>query len=150
MEVVHQIITGLLALVPRDPNTIIAFLGSGAVVAVLLQVIKHFGKLEEAKKTVVFLLGALSTVVAYAGDVLQFVPPQATAIFGEQVAAVLGFAVVVHRFGVSPAYYKLIALLERLKQVFTDAKAYRAEVSGQSAAEAPAPATAPHEFSLGL
>jgi hypothetical protein len=150
MEVVNQIITGLWALVPRDPNVIIAFLGSGTVVAVLLQVVKHFGKLEEAKKTVVFLLTALSTIVAYAGDVLQFVPAQATAVFGEQVAAVLGFAVVVHRFGVSPAYYKLIALLEKFKQVFSDAKAYRAEVSGVAEPEAPAPATAPHEFSLGL
>lgn len=148
MEVVNQILTGLLALVPRDPEVIIALLGTGGAVAVVLQVVKYFGKLQEAKKTITVLLGVLSFFADQVMTAIQFLP----ASFSNELGWVIASAVFMHRFVVSPAGRKLVALLEKFQRVFTDAKAYRAEMDGMyNAPEAPAaPATAPHEFSLGL
>lgn len=132
MDYIHHIINILSVLVPHDPNTILTFLGSGTVVAILLQAVKHFGKLQEAKKTVMFLLGVLSFAVTYADSFLQFTGQDPKAVVGSELGWVITLAVFIHRFAVSPGYYKLLTQLDKLKTVFSNADAYRAEVSAQA------------------
>lgn len=149
MEVIHQILLGLWAIVPHDPVVLISLAGTGTFVAIVLQLVKHFGKLQEAKKTVTALLGLLSFLGDQAANILNILPPNAAG----QLGWVITFAVFMHRFAVSPAYYRLVKVLENFQRVFTDAKAYRAEITGQektavTAADIPTPES--RTFSLGL
>lgn len=147
----EQLTNILQTLVPSDPATILALLGSGAGVAIALQVIKHFGKLKEAKKTVVFLLAFLSFVATFADAVIQFAGQNPKLVVGDHLGTVIAFAVIVHRFAVSPAYYKVTSQLEQIRDNKEDATAYRATQLQAATPVTPvegAILASPHEFSL--
>lgn len=150
MEIVHQIISGLLVYVPRDPAVIFTLLGTGTAVAALLQIIKHLGKLQEAKKTVMFLLGGLSTLATMADQVLQL--GGANAVAGD-LGWVIASAVFMHRFAVSPAYHAAVIWLTKLSEMLADVKAYRVQNAAQpksALSSGDIPGAEPHTFSLGL
>lgn len=140
-------VTEIVTILKANWPTIVTLLGSGSGVAVVLQAIKHFGKLEDAKKFVMFLLGLLSTAAALADAVLQH--KTGTAL-GVDLGWVVTAAVFVHRFAVSPGYYKLTNFFEG---VYKDAQTYRSETLVQPVTpidqlDAALAAASPHEFTL--
>ena len=111
----------------HDPKTLLTVLASGTGVALTLQVIKHYGKLGEAKKTVVFLLTALSFLASLADSVLQFSGQNPKLIVGSHLGSIVAVAVIAHRFAISPAYYKLVGWLEAIASDKAAAAAYRSQ-----------------------
>jgi hypothetical protein len=136
-----ELVKILSTLTPHDFNTILALLGSGAGVAVALQVIKHFGKLQDAKKTVTVLLGGLSFIASFADWALQYGNQNPKVVIGSHLGWVITAAIFTHRFAVSPAYYKVTSFLNG---IYADAEAYRKE----QAQNVPVQAATGPEFSL--
>jgi uncharacterized membrane protein (DUF485 family) len=127
------IINTMLDLFFNHLGEILGFLATGSTVAVVLQIIKHYGKLQEAKKVVMLLLAVLSFFAAYAGQFLSFTSGNAAILALHNLGWVVTIAVFVHRFAVSPVYYGLINVVKAYNQNLTDAEAYRAQVAAQTA-----------------
>lgn len=85
-------------------------IGGSTIVAVLLQTIKHYFGLHDAKKFITFLLGFFSFAAAFANLLISAVA-QSPQILGAHTAEIMAVAVVVHRFAVSPLYRKLVLFL---------------------------------------
>lgn len=121
--------------------------GSSTVVAVALQTIKHWLSIENRKKLIMGLLSMLSFVASIADWLIQHIS-QNPLLLGRHTATVLGTAVVVHRFFVSPIYNRGILAF---KELLADAQAERdrrnAALTLQPAAASAVPATA-KEFTL--
>lgn len=136
-----------------DPTALLTVLGSGGVVAVVLQTLKHYKvNLKESKIAVVALLTGLSFLATLADAVLQFSGQNPKLVVGQYWGDIIAAAVVIHRFSVSPLYYKLDAWRQAQKQDKAAAAAYRAE---HAPAQSAVPVTAldianPKEFTLGL
>lgn len=142
-----NIVELLKALSPHDLSVLLTILGSGGAVSVVLQIIKHFGKLQEAKKLVMFLLGMLSFLASFADWAIMWGGQNPKLVVGSIMGWIITSAVVIHRFSVSPIYHKLI---EFLNGVYADAEAYRKEQTPQPVVPV-APLdmpTAPREFSV--
>jgi hypothetical protein len=121
--------------------------GSSTAVAVVLQTIKHWLSIENRKKLIMGLLSLLSFVASIADWLIQHIAANPL-LLGKNTAAVLGTAVLVHRFFVSPIYNRGILAF---KELLADAQAERdrrnAALSLQPAAASAVPATA-KEFTL--
>jgi hypothetical protein len=141
MPDVTSFITGLVNVVLDHPTAIVTFLLSGVGVSVTLQVIKHFGKLQEAKKVVMVLLGALSMAASFADQIIAFGSkhPQ---LFSPIMGWVIAVAVYFHEFVGSPIYHKVTTFLNG---VYADAHAYRTEQAALATQTAPVP---DHEFEI--
>lgn len=103
-------------------TTLGAYLGGSTIVATVLQLVKHKFSITDRKKLVTFLLGAFSFLAAL-GDFVISTANQSPKALGSHTAIILGGAVLVHRFMVSPVYHKVVV---SLKSLVDDAKAYRA------------------------
>lgn len=111
-------------------TTLGAYLGGSALVATILQVIKHSFKIQDAKKLVTLLLGSLSLLVSLADLALSSGNnDQFAKTLGQHGAFIMAGAVIVHRFAVSPAYHYLTGTLGSL---VADANNYRAITAPQS------------------
>lgn len=89
---------------------IFSLIGGSALVASLLQVIKHYFKLHDAKKFVTFLLGFLSFGAAFVDFIIN-ASSQSPQILGAHTAEIMAIAVTLHRFVISPLYTKLVLFL---------------------------------------
>lgn len=144
-----DILNLLKTLSPHDWGTILTFLASGTGVAVVLQAIKHFGKLEDAKKLVMILLGILSFVASFTDWYIQYSGQNPKTVVLAHLGWIVTAAVFVHRFIVSPSYYKLVDFLKSIAEV----KEYKAEQAAQpitpvSQLDATLAAATPQEFTL--
>lgn len=136
-----------------DPATLLTILGSGGAVAVVLQILKHYKiGLKESKVAVVVLLTGLSFLATLADYVLQFSNMNPKLVVGQYWGDIIAAAVVIHRFSVSPMYYKLDAWRQAQKETKAAANAYRAlNAPAQSATPvSPLDLANPKEFTLGL
>lgn len=140
MDTLHQIFNYLNNLPASDWTTLLSYLGGSTVVASILQVLKHKLNFAEAQKLIVVLLGVFSFLASFADFLIQSNPNlSALPWLGKTTALLMAGAVVVHRFAVSPAYYKLNLKLSNLGKLLK-------EVEGeQAAAKAP---TLPSEANL--
>lgn len=125
-----EIINFIKAMTPQDWSTIAGIVGAGAAVSIVLQTVKHYLQLKEAKKVVMFLLGAFSFLASFADWFLQFHASNPAATAGRLTGWIFTAAVILHRIAISPLYYKVTSYFEG---IYKDAKLYRQEVtSGNS------------------
>lgn len=121
-----EALTFIQSLVPASHAVQIAIASFGLSTSVVLQFIKHIGKLQDAKKIVMLLLAGLSIVVTLAAWIVTG-HQSSGAIDGTSAATFLGWIVVaatyIHRFAVSPAYHKIV---DDLNAVLAKAAAYDA------------------------
>lgn len=128
---------------------ILAYLGSSAGLSSVLQGVKKRFNLDAAKKFVVSLL----TVASFGGATLQYYLSSdiksALPQILEHGSLVFTAAVLVHRFMVSPVYYKLTSYL---KPIFQAASELRTEAQAlqksQTVAPTETPAPTPPQFSV--
>lgn len=127
-------------------NALFVYLAGGAGISVVLQVIKYVFKLHDDKKLLTVLLGILSFLPT-AADALISSSNQSLVAVGQSSAYLMTFAVLMHRFAVSPIYSRLVVSLGSL---MTDAHSYRQMTAPQplAAVEVPAPEVAHTEFTL--
>lgn len=113
MNLVHQIINYITSQPPTTWTTLASYLGGSTAVASVLQIVKHKFKFADAEKLIVFMLGFFSFIAAFADFLIQSNPTlSALPWLGHATGLLMAGAVVVHRFAVSPAYYKLTAKLQ--------------------------------------
>lgn len=105
------------AITPESWAMLGGLVGTGTLVSVIVQVIKHFGKLKEAKKFVLFLLSAFSVLGSLAGDVITHSTLSPVAFTGKYAGWILAIAVVMHRIAVSPVFKKFVVFLNDLASV---------------------------------
>lgn len=106
----QHILDSLNAVPASSWAALLSLLGGSALVASVLQVIKHYFGLHDAKKFVTFLLGFLSFVAAFV-DLIISTTSQSPQVLGAHTAEIMAIAVVVHRFIVSPIFSKIILFL---------------------------------------
>lgn len=160
---IHNLIQALIAaygalgpLVAHNWPTILTLLGLGSGTALVVQIIKKLGKLDEAKKTVIFLLGLVGYVVTYADWVVQYANQNPQLVIATHLGVVISVAVFVHRFAVSPGTAKVTSWLAQLDAAMN---AHQQEVQALQNVPAPIitaatpsatpsldPAAQPHEF----
>lgn len=140
MPDLNSLVQLLTNLIPHNWDSVFTLLGLSATVAIVLQTIKHYGKLQDAKKTVVFLLGALSFAITVADAAIQYNGQNPKLVVSTHLGWVIALAVLIHRFAVSPIYYKIVNTIN----TYNEALAYKAATSP------PAPVSASNqpEFSL--
>lgn len=129
-----SIINFLQTLIPHSPAVIVGLITSGVGVSVVLQLIKHFGKLQDAKKTVMFLLAVLSGMATYGDSIIQFAGQNPNLVAGANLGWIVTIAVFVHRFVVSPIYSRIVSYLDG---IYADHLAYQAEKKTGVPAETP-------------
>lgn len=125
-------------------DQIFVIVTSATVVAVVLQILKHYKKLQEAQKTVMFLLLIFSGIGSWADEFLQLA---AAGGYLQNFTAIISVAVVVHRFAVSPLDKWIVKLLQAYNQNLADAAAYRQQQT-QLAAQAVQDANVSQEFRI--
>lgn len=140
MDTLHQVFNYLSNLPASDWTTLLSYLGGSTVVASVLQILKHKLNFANMEKLIVFMLGFFSFLASFADFIIQSNPNlSALPWLGKTTALLMAGAVVVHRFAVSPAYYKLNLKLSNLGKLLK-------EVEGEQAAtKAP---TLPSEANL--
>jgi hypothetical protein len=134
----QQVINSVLDYLFNNPGTLIAALCTGTGVSIVLQLIKHFGKFDEAKKLIMILLGVLSVGATLADQAWIFTGQNTALLNMRDLGWVITAAVFMHRFAVSPAYYGALKGLSFYNNLLTDASAYRTEKAQLAAAAAPA------------
>src|SRR5579875_2106044 len=125
-----QNITNWLNLPANEWKAALAFVGAGALVAVIVQVVKHFSRTESAVVARALVTG-LSFVVSAVNYILAS-PSQSLSVIGSHTAMVLGAAHVVYWVSVSPAYKWFMGLLK-------DAESFRAQSAPQATTASEAP-----------
>lgn len=140
MNFVHEIVNYINNLPPDTWSTLGSYLGGSALVASLLQVLKHKFNFADAKKVLVFASGALSAVVAIADFLLQANSSNPLPTIGHMTGLLMAGAVIVHRFAVSPGYYKLATYFQKASTYLGNVEAYAAS---QKAVATPAQPNAP-------
>lgn len=150
MNFVHEVINYLANQPTSTWTTLGAYLGGSTLVASLLQVIKHKFKFADAEKLIVFMLGFFSFLAAFADFLIQSNPSlSALPWLGHATGLLMAGAVVVHRFAVSPAYYKLATKLQRFEKVLKEAEAEETNPPVVPSPTPPAPVAAlPDEGNL--
>lgn len=136
MNFINEVINYFGSIPVSTWSTLGTYLAGSTIVATILQIIKHRFSFADAKKFVTFMLGVLSFVVVLADWILSAASTNPSAL-GKNTAVVVGLAVFVHRFAVSPIYSKIVFGLGSL---IKDANAYRATVKAPAD---PAPSVAP-------
>lgn len=150
--------TALGPLVAHNWPTLLTLLGLGSGTALVVQVIKKLGKLDEAKKTVIFLLGLVGYVFTYADWAIQYANQNPQLVIATHLGIVISVAVFVHRFAVSPATVKAVDWLAQLQAAMNQ---HQQEVQALQNIPAPIvsastvtvtapldPAAQPHEFTI--
>lgn len=143
MNFIHEVINYFGSIPTSTWTALWTYLAGSTIVATLLQILKHRFSFADAKKFVTFMLGFLSFVVVLADWVLTATATNPAAL-GRSTAVVVGLAVFVHRFAVSPVYSKIVFGLGSL---IKDANAYRDSVKA-AAPESPAAPTDPPTFQV--
>lgn len=138
MNFINEVIDYFNSIPASTWSTLGTYLAGSTIVATVLQIIKHRFSFADAKKFVTFMLGLLSLAVVLADWVITAAATNPTAL-GQDTAVVVGIAVFVHRFAVSPIYSKIVFGLGSL---IKDANAYRATVKAPAE---PAPTVAPND-----
>lgn len=124
MNSVHEIINYITSQPLSTWTTLGSYLGGSTLVASVLQIVKHKFKFADAEKLIVFMLGFFSFVAAFADFLIQNNPTlSALPWLGHATGLLMAGAVVVHRFAVSPAYYKLTAKLQTFDKLVKEAEA---------------------------
>lgn len=136
MNFIHEVINYFGSIPTSTWSTLGTYLAGSTIVATLLQILKHRFSFADAKKFVTFMLGLLSFIVVLADWILSAAVTNPS-VLGRNTAVVVGVAVFVHRFAVSPVYNKIVVGLGNL---IKDANAYRATVKAPAE---PAPSAAP-------
>lgn len=117
MNFVHEVINAIANQPTSTWTTLGAYLGGSTLVASLVQILKHKLNFADAKKALVAVTGFISFLAAFANLVLsnstQLSGLQAIPWLGHVTLLLLGGATVIHRFLVSPGYYKLAAGLQK-------------------------------------
>lgn len=123
MNSVHEVVTYIINQPPTTWTTLLSFLGGSTLVASVLQVVKHKFNFAEAEKFVVFVLGFFSFLAAFADFLIQSNPTlSALPWLGHTTTMLVGGAVIVHRFVVSPVYYKLNTKLQGFEKLLEEAE----------------------------
>lgn len=123
MNLVHEIINYITSQPPTTWTTLISYLGGSTLVASVLQVVKHKFKFADAEKLIVFMLGFFSFLAAFADFLIQSNPSlSALPYLGHATGLIMAGAVVVHRFAVSPAYYKLASKAQNFESLLKEAE----------------------------
>lgn len=144
MNLIHEVVNYFTNLPPSTWTTLGAYLGGSTLVASLLQIAKHKFNFAEAQKFVTLALGFISFLVAFANFLLQTSAGNPLPQLGHTTGLLMAGAVVVHRFAVSPGYYKLVEKLKKFSDVLAELEAQQAVTK---AALAPVPTDQPSEES---
>lgn len=126
MDTVREVINYFATISPYSWQALGAFLAGSTVIAGLLQIVKHKLQIADAKKLIMFLLGFFSFLASFADFVIQQNAVHPLPDIGKLTVALIGGATVLHRFAVSPAYYKIVAKLTALGAWLDGVKAYQA------------------------
>lgn len=150
MNLIHEVINYLTTLPASTWTTLASYLGGSTAVAGTLQVAKHKLNFADADKLVVFALGFLSFIAAFVDVLLQSNATNPLPQLGHITAALIGGAVVVHRFFVSPAYYGIAAKLKKFDTLLKEVETQEAKDSAAAPAAVtqPAASTLPDESNL--
>lgn len=127
MHFVHEVINYLTSQPTSTWTTVGSYLAGSTLVASLLQIVKHKLNITEAKKLVTFLLGFFSFLAAFADFLLQANASNPLPTLGHTTAYLLAGAVVVHRYAVSPAYYKLGVQFKKFSGFLDEVSQYQAD-----------------------
>jgi hypothetical protein len=124
MNFIHEIINYITGIPASEWQTLATWLAGSTVVASVLQVAKHKLNFADMQKVVVFALGFLSFLVAFADFLLQNVTTvSALPFLGQATGALMAGAVIMHRFVVSGAYYKVTELLKKFSGLLKEIEA---------------------------
>lgn len=145
MNLVHEVISYLVNQPASTWTTLGSYLAGSTLVAGLLQVVKHKFNFADAQKLVTFMLGFFSFLAAFADYLLQANATNPLPTLGRTTGLLIGGAVLVHRYAVSPGYYKFIAQAGKFSNFLKDLQAFQAS---QKAAAPAAPATPVDEANL--
>lgn len=128
-------------------SILLAVIGGGTSVSVVLQAIKHWKGWQDRKGLIMGLLSFLSFLPVFADWYINYSSQNPITWMGKYTTIVLGVAVLIHRVAVSPLYYKVTSFING---IYGDAKAYRAEQTPLSVAGTgdPSALAVPHEFTL--
>lgn len=149
MNVVHEIINYIANQPSSTWTTFGSYLGGSTLVASLVQILKHKLNFADAKKLLVFVTGFFSFLVAFANFLMTSSASNALPQLGHVTGLVLAGAVVIHRFAVSPAYYKIAAQLKKLSGFLDEVQTLQAQkTAAKPAAATVAQAEAPDEANL--
>lgn len=140
MEFIHEAYQYIVNQPASTWTTLGAYLAGSTVVASLLQVVKHKLNFADAKKLLVFAMGFLSFLVAFADFLLQTNAVNPLPTIGHMTGLIMAGAVVVHRFAVSPLYYSLSQKIANFSKFLDDVAAMQAQKkapAGSTAAQLP-------------
>jgi hypothetical protein len=126
MEIFNEVVNYFNSVPASTWHALGAFLGGSTAIAALLQIIKHKFNITEAKKLLAFLLGFISFLASFADFLLQQNATHPLPTIGKLTIELIGAATLIHRFAVSPAYYKLAAKLANLQAWLDKVAAYEA------------------------
>lgn len=123
MNFIHEVINYITSQPPTTWTTLASYLGGSTAVASVLQIVKHKFKFADAEKLIVFALGFFSFLAAFADFLIQSNPTlSALPFLSHATGLLMAGAVVVHRFAVSPAYYKLATKLQKFDKALKEAE----------------------------
>lgn len=124
MQQINDIINYVSSIPSSEWHALFAYLAGSTIVASVLQIVKHKLNFAEAQKLVVFALGFLSFLAAFANFLLQNIPNVSAIPYLSHVTALLmAGAVIMHRFVVSSAYYKTIEYLQKFGALLKEVEA---------------------------
>jgi hypothetical protein len=148
MEFIHHVVNAFNNVPASTWAGLGAWLGGSTGIAVILQVTKYKFKFADAKKFVVFMMGFLSFAASLADFIIQSGATNALPQISSMTAQLMAGAVVMHRFAVSPAYYKLTGLTYRFSKWLDEVAAYQAAQKANKVVEPSAAAVAQAEVTL--
>lgn len=129
MEFVHEVTNYINSLPASTWTTLGSYLAGSTLVATVLQVAKHKFNFAGASKFVVFALGFLSFLAAFADLLLQANAVSPLPQLGHVTGLLMAGAVVVHRFAISPAYYSVTNKLKGFNTLLKEAESEEATPS---------------------
>jgi uncharacterized membrane protein len=153
MQHIQEIYNSLTSIPASEWQSLLAWLAGSTLVASVLQVAKHKLNLAEAQKMVVFALGFLSFLAAFADFLLQNANTvNALPFLGQATSALMAGAVLVHRFVVSGAYYKVEQAINKFSNLLKEIEGedqVKADLKAAASAASAIPGNAlPEEASL--
>lgn len=144
MNLVHEIINYISNQPTSTWTTLASYLGGSTLVASILQVAKHKLNFADAEKLIVFVLGFFSFLAAFADFLIQSNPAlSALPFLGRTSGLIMAGAVIVHRFAVSPAYYKLASKAQNFESLLKEAEKEQKDVPNLPAPVTASPPVAP-------
>lgn len=136
MNFIHEVINYLANQPASTWTTLGSYLAGSTLVAGLLQILKHKLNFADAKKVIVAATGLFSFLAAFADFLLQSNATNPLPTIGHMTGLLMAGAVVVHRFAVSPGYYKLVKQLNKFS-IFLNQLSDFQKAQKDSAATAP-------------